>query len=154
MGSRTAPSHAKYVHHSSGRDATNDGSTLPKSGKFGGRSVVYPEDVELQTKAGSQEELEKHAAVIATSTVPVQHGGYHARTTSKDQFQRSPSHNRGPGGSREEEEGYVAPGQIGLQPAVRTEVRVGSQHQQSRWTRPVEGQISVKHDVVVTQDYS
>lgn len=128
--------------------------TKPKSGKFGGRSVVYPEDVELQTKADSQEELEKHAAVIAHSAVPVQPGHHHARTASKDQFNRSPSQNRGPGGHRIEEGGYVPPNQLGLQPTVRTEVMVGSQQQQSRWTRPVEGTISVKHDLVVTQDYN
>ncbi|CCC07814.1 hypothetical protein SMACR_01380 [Sordaria macrospora] len=156
MGSHSAPSHAKYVHHSSGRDVTEGSSmgTKPKSGKFGGRSVVYPEDVELQTKADSQEELEKHAAVIAHSAVPVQPGHHHARTASKDQFNRSPSQNRGPGGHRIEEGGYVPPNQLGLQPTVRTEVMVGSQQQQSRWTRPVEGTISVKHDLVVTQDYN
>lgn len=160
MGSRSAPSHAKYVHHSSGRDNTEGSSlgTKNKSGKFGGRSVVYPEDVELQTKSGSQDELEKHAAVIAHTAVPAQHGGHHgghhARTASKDQFNRSPSQNRGPGTARVEEDGYVPPNQLGLQPTVRTEVRVGSQQQQSRWTRPVEGAISVKHDLVVTQDYN
>lgn len=158
MGSRSAPSHAKYVHHSSGRDNTEGSSlsTKNKSGKFGGRSVVYPEDVELQTKSGSQDELEKHAAVIAHTALPVQHGGHnhHVRTASKDQFNRSLSQNRGPGGPRVEEDGYVPPNQLGLQPTVRTEVRVGSQQQKSMWTRPVEGAISVKHDLVVTQDYN
>ncbi|KAK3497513.1 uncharacterized protein B0T23DRAFT_85793 [Neurospora hispaniola] len=158
MSSHSAPSHAKYVHHSSGRDVT-EGSTRglgskPRSGKFGGRSVVYPEDVELQTKSGSQDQLEKHAAVIAHTTVPVQHGEHHSRTTSKNLFDRSPSQNRGPGGTRAEEGGYVSPNQLGLQPTVRTEIRVGSQQQQSRWAGPIEGTIAVKHDLVVTQDYN
>ena len=168
MGSRNTPSDGKYVHHSSGRDASGNSSGLGSKGKFlgfGGRSVVYPEDVELQTKSDSQDQLEKHAAVISeTAQQPnhhhhhlphLHHNHNHVRTASKDMFNRSASLNRGPGGggARHDEGGYVQPDQLGLQPTVRTEVRAGSQQQQSRWTRPGEGMISVKHDLVVTQDY-
>ena len=130
MGSRSGPNSNKYYRQSS---SGRDGVNDKKTtDSSSSRGIIYPEDLELQA---------------AESEERVDGGGLgHTRTQSRDQYANKNAN-------------YPS-GHLGLQPTVRTEIKVGTPQSAygqpgMGWTeRTVDGRIAVKRDFTLTKEYS